>query len=185
MEPSVEAGLNEFQVMRYLLDNCKNVDEARESVLWLRQYYQQFSLHYLIADRGGKSFAFEFSRHRNQSHIVDGDGIQCITNHLLSNPDLSDAPQESIERLNILKSLTLARKAFSIDEIKEIQSKVTPWMPDYRPRWPTSRTLWHSLYDLDSKSMKVKFYLGEMKDPKDENRVVTKYSDYVEFRLNP
>ena len=183
VESSFEVGLNEVQIMRYLLDNCKNVEEAKESLLWLKQYYQLFRLHYLVADKEGKSFVFEFSRHRNQSRIVEGEGIQCVTNHLLSNPDLADAPPESIERLDILKSLTVSRRVFILDEIKENHSKVTPWMPDYRPKWPTSRTLWHSIYDLDSKSMKVKFYLGEAKDPKDESRVVTKYSDYVEFKL--
>lgn len=185
MEPSTEAGLNEFQIMRYLLDNCRNIEEAKESMLWLKQYYQYFRLHYLVADKGGKSFVFEFSRHRNQSHVMEGDGIQCVTNHLLSNPEVSDAPKESIERLDILKSLTVAKTTFTLDEIKEVHSKVTPWMPDYCPSWPTSRTLWHSIYDLDSRSMKVKFYLGEMKDPRDEKRIVTKYSEYVEFRLEP
>ncbi|HVN78740.1 MAG TPA: C45 family peptidase [Terriglobia bacterium] len=183
VESSFEVGLNEVQIMRYLLDNCKNVEEAKGSLLWLKQYYQLFRLHYLVADNTGKSFVFEFSRHRNQSHIVEADGIQCVTNHLLSNPDLADAPPESIERLDILKSLTLSKNVFTLDEIREIHSKVTPWMPDYHPIWPTSRTLWHSIYDLDSKSMKVKFYLGEMKDPNDPNKVVTKYSDYVEFKL--
>jgi predicted choloylglycine hydrolase len=183
VESSFEVGLNEFQIMRYLLDNCKNVEEAKESLLWLKQYYQLFRLHYLVADNTGKSFVFEFSRHRNQSHIIEADGIQCVTNHLLSNPDLADAPPESIERLDILKSLTVSKKVFTLDEIREIHTRVTPWMPDYHPKWPTSRTLWHSIYDLDSKSMKVKFYLGEMKDPNDQNKVVTKYSDYVEFKL--
>jgi hypothetical protein len=41
---------------------------------------------------------------------VEDHGIQRITNHLISNPDLADAPQESIERLDILKSLTVAKK---------------------------------------------------------------------------
>jgi predicted choloylglycine hydrolase len=182
-EPSSEVGINELLILRYLLDNCKNVSEAKESFLWLKQYYSFGPMHYLIADNEGHSFVFEFSRYRNQSHIIDGNGIQCVTNHFLYEPDTVKLSAESRERLNIIKSLTQAKKLFSLNDIKEINSKVSPWMPDYRPQWRTSRTLWYSIYDLDSKTLTVKFYLGEIKDPNDKNRIITRYSDYVKFEL--
>jgi predicted choloylglycine hydrolase len=184
VEPSYEIGINEFLIVRYLLDNCKNIEEAKESLLWLKQYYQQFPLHYIIADNTGKSFVFEFSRHRNQSRIVEGEGIQCITNHVISNNDLSDATQESIERLNILKSQIIPKHKYTVDEITKVSSKVSPWMPDYLPKWHSSRTFWHSIYDLDSKTLNIKFYLGEKKNPHDENKIITRYSDYIEFRFD-
>lgn len=182
-EPSYEVGLNEFLSMRYLLDNCANAEEAEQSLLWLKQYYQMFQLHYMVADNDGKSFVFQFSRHRNQSRIIDGAGIQYVTNHLLSISDSSDVPEESLERFNILKSLITANYKYTIDDIRVISSKVSPWMPDYRPRWPSSRTLWHSIYDLDSKTLSIKFYMGETTDPSNKDRVITRYSDYFEFRL--
>ncbi len=183
-EPSSEVGLDEFLILRYLLDNCKNVEEAKECLLSVKQYYHFAPMHYMIADKEGHSFIFEFSRHRNQSRIIDGKGIQCVTNHLVSDPDTINISHESLERLNILNSLTQSKEKFSIDDLKKINSRVSPWMPDYRPAWPTSRTLWHSLYDLNSKTLTVKFYLGEQKDPKDSDRIITRYSDYIGFKFD-
>jgi predicted choloylglycine hydrolase len=179
-EPSFEVGFNELQCMRYILDECKNVEEAKESLLSMKHYYEYYPLHYIIADSQGKSFVFEFSRHRNQMRIVDGTGIQYVTNHVISNKDSSDATVESLERYNILKSTITSKKPYTIDEIKHISSLVSPWMPDYKPQWPTSRTLWHSIYDLNNKTVSVKFYLGETKDPTND-KIITKYSDYVTF----
>jgi predicted choloylglycine hydrolase len=182
-EPSYEVGLNEFQIMRYLLDNCAGVDEARQSLLYQKQFYQTFQLHYLIADNRGKSFVFQFSRHRNQSRIIGGTGIQFVTNHLIAASDSSDVPAESAERLGILRSLLKSDHTYSMDEICGISHKVSPWMPDYVPRWPSSRTLWHSVYDLEAKTVRIMFYLGETQDPASKDRVRTRYSNYVEFHL--
>ncbi len=182
-EPSAEVGLNEFLILRFLLDRCKNVAEAEESLLWLKQYYSFGPLHYLIADREGKSIVFEFSRHRNQSRIVEGKGIQCLTNHLVSDPDTSNVSQESVKRLGRLEAMTKAKDKFTMGEIIAINRRVSPWMPDLRPVYPASRTLWHSLYDLDARTMRVKFYLGETPDPKNPGGIITKYSDYIQFQL--
>jgi predicted choloylglycine hydrolase len=183
-EPSTEVGLDELQIARYLLDRCKNVEEAKESFLGIKQYYRHFPLHYIVADRSGKSVVLEFSRHRNQARIAETDGIQCLTNHQITAADLSEAPTESVERLEILKKGIIGPQVFTNGEIKEISSRVSPWMPNYRPRWPSSRTLWHSLYDLEARTVEIKFYLGEREDPEDPSRIVTRYSDYVEFRLD-
>ena len=182
-EPSDEIGLHELQIMRYLLDNCKNIDEAKEALLSLKQYYHYAPLHYIIADNEGHSFIFEFSRVRNQSHIMDGTGIQCITNHLISGQHPGKTPEESKKRLELLDSLTSVNKRFTLDEIKDINSRVSPMMPDNHPVYAPSRTLWHVIYDLNSKSLSVKFYLGESKDPNDKSKIITKYSKYIELRL--
>ena len=41
------------------------------------------------------------------------------------------------------------------------------------------RTLWHSLYDLDARSLDVSFYLGEENSPGRP----TRRSDFFKFRL--
>jgi predicted choloylglycine hydrolase len=182
-EPSTEVGLDEFQIVSYLLDRCKNVEEAEQSFLAIKQYYRRFPLHYIVADRHGRSAVLEHSRHRNQTRIAEGNGIQCVTNHQLTAADLSDAPAESLERLEILKQATAGTRPFTNAQIKEINGRVAAWMPDYRPQWPTSRTFWHALYDLDARTVEVRFLLGERQDPQDASRVITRYSDYVAFRL--
>ena len=120
---------------------------------------------------------------RNQSHIIDGTGIQCITNHLISGQQPGKTPEESKKRLELLESLTSFNKRYTLDEIMDINSRVSPMMPDNHPVYAPSRTLWHSIYDLDSKSLSIKFYLGESKDPNDENKITTRYSKYIELRL--
>ncbi len=51
--------------------------------------------------------------------------------------------------------------------------------PEYAP----GRTLWHALYGIDTRSLSVKFYLGERPDPSDPSRMILDYSDYLEFQL--
>lgn len=79
--------------------------------------------------------------------------------------------------------MSSGNKRYTLDEIKNINSQVSPMMPDNHPVYAPSRTLWHSIYDLDSKSLSVKFYLGESKDPNDENKITTKYTEYIELKL--
>lgn len=180
LEPSNEVGIYELLIMRYLLDNCKNVKEAKEALVYLKQYYLYMPLHYIIADSQGESFIFEFSRQRNQSFLIDGNSIQCITTHLLSNGSSSN--KGSIKNLNRLRSMTSSKEKFTIDEIKDINAKVSPTMT-YHPFYMPSRTLWHSIYDLDARSVSVKFYLGEERDPKNTDKIYIRYSKYFTFML--
>jgi penicillin V acylase-like amidase (Ntn superfamily) len=41
-EPGDEAGMHELMGMRYLLDNCKNVEEAKEALLSLHGRSHRF-----------------------------------------------------------------------------------------------------------------------------------------------
>jgi hypothetical protein len=49
-------GLDECQVLRLLLDTRASVTEAKEALLFTKQYYRYQPSHYLIADRHGESF---------------------------------------------------------------------------------------------------------------------------------
>ena len=178
--------------MRYLLDNCKNIAEAKQAMLYLKHYYTFLPCHYIIADRNGKSFVFEFSPLRNRTFIVDGTGPQCITNHLISKYQrLDDVPEKnqnigySFSRLNILQEACKQGDKFGLDEVKAINVKVAaPPFVSIDPATAPFRTLWHSIYDLDEKKLSVKFYLGEKPDPKDKKKVIFNYTEYIEFKLS-
>lgn len=184
MGPGV--GLNELMIMRYLLDNCSNIEQAKESLLSLKQYYFLASLHYIVADRSGRSFVFEYSPSRNKSYIIDGSGPQCITNHLLykyKSPDNSPAVQESWDRYSKLINATRKPK-FSIDEIKQINQMVSGNKYSFLDQnWAPSRTLWHSIYDQNERTLEVKFYLGEKTDPQDPTRGIFEETEYYKFNL--
>src|SRR5262249_57171189 len=79
------AGLNELQTLRLLLDTCGNVAEAKEALLQTKQYYAFVPVHYLIADRFGNAFIWEYSQDHNKEYILeDRSGPLVMTNFSLN-----------------------------------------------------------------------------------------------------
>ena len=180
-------GFHELAAMRYLLDNCKNVAEAKEELLLLKHYYSFIPCHYIVADREGRSFIFEFSPHLQNTFIVDGEGPQCITNHLVSRYEsLDEMPDgNSYRRFRMLHQATRAEKRYTVDEIKDINASVAvPPLKVTDPDRAPHRTLWHAIYDTSERSLEIKFYLGEKPDPLNQDKVILKYSDYIKFKLS-
>lgn len=181
-----EVGLYELASMRYLLDYCKDVKQAKEALLNLKHFYSFIPCHYIIADKNGDSFIFEFSSARNKTYIIDGKGPQCITNHLVAlHQDVNQLPKgNSFDRYTTLFKATADKKKYTLSEIKSINRlvEVPPYIPGDPNRAP-GRTLWHALYDTHDQSLLVKFYLGESSDQEDKSKVTIKYSDYLHFKL--
>lgn len=189
-EPGNEVGLYELLSMRYLLDNCKNVEEAKEALLSLKQYYFFLPLHYIVADRSGKSFIFEFSAARNRSYIIDGNGPQYITNHMVYlHQKVEEFPETclnwSMTRYKRLYESINTKTNFSLEEIPEIANRVAvPLNAPGHPERAWSRTLWYSQWDLDDLTLNVQFYLGEIPDPQNEKMVIPEYSPMIELQLD-
>ncbi len=189
LEPGSEAGMHELMGMRYLLDNCKNVEEAKAALLSLKHYYSFIPCHYIVGDRSGKSFLFEFSPNRNRSYILDGDGPQCVTNHLVfHHQKIEDFPETdlnwSMRRYKMLEESIRAKQIFTIEEIAAINDSVA--VPPNVPgdsQFAPGRTLWYAQYDLDSLTLTVRFYLGETPDPENEQRAILEYSPVQVFEL--
>ena len=188
-EPSREVGVYELMSMRYLLDNCKNVEEAKEALLSLKHYYCAIPCHYIVGDKTGKSFIYELSPNRNRSYVIDGSGPQWVTNHLVfhhkATAEKNKAnPGSSLRRYVRLEESIRAKTIFTLEEIAAINAEVA--VPPVAPRNPElapSRTLWYAQYDLDDLTLAVKFYLGEKSDPADANRVIFEYSPVKTFAL--
>jgi predicted choloylglycine hydrolase len=186
LEPGNEVGLYELQSMRYLLDNCKDVTEAKEALLSLKHYYSFIPCHYIIADRSGRSFIFEFSPHRNRCLTTDGKGPQCVTNHLVAlHPSEADLPAgDSFNRFKTLRVATKIKEKFTLAEIREINARVAiPPLASNNPEYAPGRTIWYALYDTEERSLSIRFYLGEKPDPADPKGVILNYSQLKEFRL--
>jgi predicted choloylglycine hydrolase len=188
-EPSNEVGMHELMSMRYLLDNCRNVEDAKEALLSLKHYYSFIPCHYIVADQRGRSFIFEFSPNRNRSYIIDGDGPQCITNHLVfHHKTIEELPKEdpgaSFSRFKTLHEAVGVGKKFSLDEISANNSLVAvpPYIPGNKEYAP-GRTLWYAQYDIDNRTLTIKFYLGEKPDPKEEGKSILTYSLPQTFKL--
>src|SRR5262249_41024059 len=81
-DPAV--GLGELQTVRLLLDTCASVEEAKEALMATKQYYQFVPIHYLIADRFGNAFVWEYSQSHNKEYIVENPGHPLVmTNYTL------------------------------------------------------------------------------------------------------
>lgn len=188
-EPGNEVGMHELMGMRYLLDNCKNVEEAKEALLSLKHYYSFIPCHYIIGDKTGKSFIFEFSPTRNRSYVIDGNGPQCVTNHLVfHHQNVEEFPQTdlnwSMRRYKMLDESVRAKEKFTLEEIAAINKSVAiPPNAPGNPQFAPGRTLWYAQYDLENLTMTVKFYLGEKPDPENEKRVILEYSLPKKYEL--
>jgi predicted choloylglycine hydrolase len=189
LEPGNEAGFGELSAMRYLLDNCRNVEEAKEAMLSLKHFYSFIPCHYIIGDRSGKSFIFEFSPNRNRSYIIEGKGPQCITNHLVFHHQKAEDfngqdSGNSLLRYKTLYESASENKKFSLEEIASINKLVAvPPKAPGRPEYAPGRTLWYAQYDVDDCTLTVRFYLGEKPDPQDESKGILEYSGSQTFKL--
>jgi predicted choloylglycine hydrolase len=179
-----EVGLHELLSMRYLLDNCADVQEAKEAMLTLKHFYAFMPCHYLIADKHGDSFIFEFSSQRNQCHISEGNGPLIMTNHpVYSHANIEELPEGwSYDRYRALQDAMSRKKQYTGTDLIAVLSSVQPKSPtpENSQRAP-SRTLWNALYDSDDQSLKIRFYLGETRQANDE--LVLKYSEPIIIRL--
>ena len=95
LEPTLgpAVGLSEVELCRDVLETCADVDEALEALRVARHCYFLHPQHFLIADRSGRSFVYEFSPARNGEHVLWGEGVQVVTNHLLYRyPTVADLP---------------------------------------------------------------------------------------------
>jgi predicted choloylglycine hydrolase len=188
IEPSYTAqvGLNELQTLRLLLDTCSNVEEAKIALYSSKQYYALYPLHYLIADRRGNSFIWEISHGRNREFIFEANenSPQVLTNFPLyryQSPLELPSSEERLSMYNrycyLTESLTSNNRPYSFDFIKELHKSVAfNDTSTLRDSSLPSRTLWHSLYDIEHKKLSVDFYLGEQGEK-------IKRSGYIDFKL--
>jgi hypothetical protein len=168
-------GLNEIQLLRFVLETCATTAEAREALLAAKQHWMFLACHFLIGDAGGDSFVWE--RTANREHIVEGvGGVQIVTNHLLNGrrsvDDLpaEDGPSSTYARARRLTAaLDGASGPLSVDGVKSAHACVVRDDPA-----SPARTLWHGVYDAVDASLEVSFYLGE-----------GRRSPYRRFALSP
>jgi hypothetical protein len=155
-------GLNEIQLLRFLLETCATTGEAREALLSAKQHWMFLPCHYLVADASGDSFVWE--RTANREHLIEGGGkVQVVTNHLLNGrPSLDDlpagdGPSATYARARRLTAAVAGRAGpLSADQIRAAHAcvdRTDPGVP--------VRTLWHGLYDAADRSLEVSFHLGD------------------------
>ena len=164
MEPtfSPQAGLGEHEICRYLLETCATVDEAVEALRVAKQYYEFVPCHYLVADRTGRSFVWEFGAAHNREHIIWADGPQVVTNHLLHRyATLGDLPIEpgnglTYDRARRLSAAIDQPGKLDAERLKDLHACVR-----IEDSGTPVRTLWHAVYDPGNLTLQIDFHLGD------------------------
>lgn len=181
-------GLTEIKLPRVLLDQCATAEEARELLLRLKHHYTFVPCHYLIADRHGDSFVFEYAHETDQAFVLDGDGAPlCLTNHPLAWETESMPNADSRARYERMTTAIAG-----MDSARATPAFMKSLSESVRPRgatpqgseWAPGRTLWHVLYYPEDAALDIDFYLGESVDPTDPARVRTRRSGYRRFQLD-
>ena len=184
-------GLNEIQTVRMLLDTCATVEEAKEALQATKQYYAYVPVHYLIADRNGKAFIWEYSEAHNKEYMIESPGEALVmTNFNLGKrlengkPPSADAVTGVCPRYAFLKE-KLAGGGLDDREIRGVHQQVDAQraQPADASR-PAIRTFWHAFYYPEDRKVRLSYYLGEEPIP-DSSLVKQIRSDYLEFKLEP
>ncbi|MBM7540002.1 C45 family peptidase [Amphibacillus cookii] len=186
-------GLNELKSVQLLLDTCATVEEAKEALLVNKHFYMFQPIHLLIADKSGNSFVWEYSHTHNKEYIIEGkDDPQIITNFLLHRYEsIKDIPRVSDEKTcpyNRYRALYHAIKEHdrkvTLDFVKETNALVFVEKNSYKnpPEIPV-RTLLHSVYDIDNRSVEVSFYLKDNFNVEKKEYEQSIRSPYFKFSL--
>lgn len=180
-EPTREfaVGIYELQVARLLLDTCATAEEALLALSLQKHYYYARPCHYIIGDRFGHSFVWEYSPAHNKEFVFAGeDRPQIVSTHpmYLSHAQQEPATAESVQSINLLRHrLAATDEQYDLDFLKE--TNACAFMSEKGPM----RTLWHSIYDTTERSLQASFYLGP--ESLHSERVLSGRSAYMHFQL--
>jgi hypothetical protein len=171
--PSVGAGLTEVTLTRFVLDRCATAAEARRLLRTAPYHYSFTPCHYMIGDASGDSFIWEITPDLKNRFQVDGSGSpQVVTNHLVSRYGTEKLPQgNTFDRFRRLShEIAERRSRVTPDEVRTINQCVA--VPKEARG---AATLWHAVYDLPEKKVRISFFLGRTPDGTDRR------TPYVDF----
>jgi hypothetical protein len=189
--PSV--GLGVLQTLRLLLDTCGSVAEAKQALLLTKQYYEAVPVHYLIADRFGKAFVWEYSQAHNKEFIIETPEKPLVSTnfslhkHLDHGRPPAPAQVKSVcpRYCRLVDGLASSGK-LTEDFIKQTHKKADAELPQSAdPSRPPIRTFWHALYHPEERRAQFSFYLRDEPQPDRPGKMRVVRSEYLEFRLTP
>jgi hypothetical protein len=180
-----QPGFSELQILRYVLDTCADVEQAKNAFLEAKLYYNFAPNHYIIADRSGDSFIWENTAFMHYGHIIEGKGEPQITTNfsLHLHPDLEKLPEE-FDRFNKMRKRFSERNGkYDLDFIKETSSGVAFCGGSYTEGYAPPRTIWHTLYFPAERRLEIDFYLGDEKDEESPAGRRIRRSGYMSFSI--
>lgn len=165
--PGIEPGLNELEVLRFILDRCRTVREAQRVFDEQKSYLSWMPCHYIIADADGVVMMAEPGDDTTMHTVVRRDGSMRSTNHSLlreipesweGNPEI----RGSLDRLQRMDADVTADPdhPFTADRLARIADQVA-----VSTQWPESGdvlggTLWSASYRPRSRALAIRFWSG-------------------------
>jgi predicted choloylglycine hydrolase len=185
-------GLGELQTLRLLLDTCATVEEAKQTLMATKQYYQYVPIHYLIADRNGNAFVWEYSESHNKEYVIENPGkLLVMTNFTIhkqledGKPPSADKARATCKRYAYLNE-KLAKGGLDDETIRDFHRACDAQASQAAdPARPPERTFWHAFYYPEDRRVRLSYYLRDEPYPGNDRLVKPVRSDYVEFRLEP
>jgi Acyl-coenzyme A:6-aminopenicillanic acid acyl-transferase/Leucine Rich repeat len=189
-DPAV--GLSELSTLRLLLDTCATVDDAKQALRSTKQYYQYVPVHYLIADRNGRAFVWEYSESHNQEYVIESPGEPLVMTNFTLHKQLEDGKPPSPDKARgTCKRYAYLRDKLAVGHlddatIRGFHQNVDAQMSQAAdPSRPPIRTFWHAFYYPEDRRVRLSYYLRDEPEPTDARLVRPIRSDYLEFRLEP
>jgi hypothetical protein len=189
-------GHNQMQLLRHVLDHCATVKEAKTLLLSANLHHVLKGCHFMIADASGDSFIFEKDHRDQRNYFTDGEGeIQIMTNHPVHNQASVEAmaaidypdPYTSENRYCILhEGIQEHTGSFTRTDMATLGERVFPRMlsAELGGVKVVNRPIWQVIYDLDERSMAVRFYLRDG-EAHEEGGTKSIMSDFYHFSLDP
>jgi len=164
-EPGVRAGLDVLQVGRFLLDTCKDVEEAQAALRGAELYYSSIPCHYLIADAQGRAFVWENAVDLSEGHVLESPGAPLVTTNCVRHLHAGAVPDDSNPfglhgRQPFLEERIAGQGKISLAEVRANATSVSP-VGAAPAGHAAGRTLWHALYFPEERALEVDFYLGD------------------------
>ncbi|MBW2464329.1 MAG: linear amide C-N hydrolase [Deltaproteobacteria bacterium] len=160
-------GISEIQTVRWLLETCRNADEARAALARTPQFYIDVPCHYMVADSSGDSFVWELG-FTDHPRLIEGDAsrVSTVTNHLLYDHDrIAEHVEESVGRRATLEcAIEDNGPLHQLSDIEAASRRVAATAPAGVGQYAgasLARTLWHAFYDLTKCELVIDFYLGD------------------------
>lgn len=196
MEPTLtpSVGMGELQMLRLLLDTAATADQAKQLLLQTKQYYGFVPVHYLIADRFGNSFVWEYSQAHNKEFIIENPNQPLVMTNFSLNLHLNQGRPPSPEqaasvckRYSLLaRELAMPPGRISEEFVNETHKKVDAELPQSADKSrPPIRTFWHALYYPEQRRLRISYYLHDDPVPGQPGQVRVVRSNYLEFELSP
>ena len=185
-------GLGELQTLRLLLDTCANVEEAKQTLMATKQYYRYVPVHYLIADRAGNAFVWEYSKSHNKEYVIESPGQPLVMTNFTIHTQLEDGKPPSPEKARAVckryayLSEKLATGSLDDKTIRGFHKTVDAQRSQAADTTqPPERTFCHAFYYPEDRRVRLSYYLGDEPYPGQPRLVRPIRTDYLEFQLEP